>query len=122
MKVFKSDRGREYVALNIEEDMKKKAIKFEESAPYTPQQNGKAERENRTLVECTRTMLHAKGMGLSFWAEAINTAVYTLNRTLNNKNLDKTPYEQWYQMKQLSILGFLDQQPIYIYLISKGRT
>ncbi len=48
------------------------------SMPYCPEQNGSAERENRTLVECARTMIHAKDLPTKLWAEAVNTAAYIL--------------------------------------------
>eukprot|EP00253_Pinus_taeda_P033605 PITA_33605 len=51
------------------------------TVPHTPQQNGVAERKNRTLVECARSMLQGKGLSNSFWAEAINTAIYLKNRS-----------------------------------------
>lgn len=43
---------------------------------YTPEQNGRAERENRTLIEMAKTLLHAKGLSKRLWAEAINTLAY----------------------------------------------
>eukprot|EP00253_Pinus_taeda_P021328 PITA_21328 len=51
------------------------------TVPHTPQQNGVAERKNRTLVECERSMLQGKGLSNSFLAEAINTVVYLKNRS-----------------------------------------
>ena len=47
---------------------------------YSPQQNGVAERKNRTIMEIAKAMLKEKGVPNIFWAEAINTAVYILNR------------------------------------------
>ena len=46
------------------------------SAPRTPQQNGVAERKNRTLIEVARTMLEDSKLPTYFWAEAINTACF----------------------------------------------
>nr|GEY72647.1 putative ribonuclease H-like domain-containing protein [Tanacetum cinerariifolium] len=51
-------------------------IKREFSVPRTPQQNGIAERKNRTLIEVARTMLADSLLPISFWAEAVNTACY----------------------------------------------
>nr|GEW92003.1 hypothetical protein [Tanacetum cinerariifolium] len=59
----------------------------------TPQQNGVAERRNRTLVEVARTMLADAKLPVNFWAEAVNTACYVENRVLMNKSQNKTPYE-----------------------------
>jgi hypothetical protein len=44
-------------------------------------------------------MLHAKNLSLKLWAEVIHWAVYVLNRTINNRNRDKTPYEQIFKVK-----------------------
>ncbi|GJT66560.1 putative ribonuclease H-like domain-containing protein [Tanacetum coccineum] len=59
----------------------------------TPQQNGVAERKNRTLIEAARTMLADSLLPTVFWAEAVNTACYVLNRVLVTKPHNKTPYE-----------------------------
>ncbi|GJX37144.1 putative ribonuclease H-like domain-containing protein [Tanacetum coccineum] len=70
-----------------------KGIKREYSNARTPQQNGVAERKNRTLVEVARTMLADSFVPNTFWAEAISTACYVLNRVLVTKPQNKTPYE-----------------------------
>ncbi|XP_071637504.1 uncharacterized protein [Temnothorax longispinosus] len=76
--------------------LKEKGITLETTAPYTPEQNGRTERDNRTIVECARTMLQAKQLPAQLWAEATATAVYTLNRTGRScVGGSKTPYEQW---------------------------
>nr|GFA22657.1 putative ribonuclease H-like domain-containing protein [Tanacetum cinerariifolium] len=59
----------------------------------TPQQNGIAERKNRTLIEAARTMLADSLLLIPFWAEAVNTACYAQNRVLVTKLHNKTPYE-----------------------------
>nr|GEU39260.1 putative ribonuclease H-like domain-containing protein [Tanacetum cinerariifolium] len=63
------------------------------SAPRTPQQNGIAERKNRTLIEAARTMLADSLLLIPFWSEAVNTACYVQNRVLVTKPQNKTPYE-----------------------------
>nr|GEW55006.1 hypothetical protein [Tanacetum cinerariifolium] len=63
------------------------------SIPRTPQQNGIAERKNRTLIEAARTMLADSLLPIPFWAEAVNTACYVQNRVLVTKPHNKTPYE-----------------------------
>nr|GEW98129.1 ribonuclease H-like domain-containing protein [Tanacetum cinerariifolium] len=59
----------------------------------TPQQNGVAERRNRTLIEAARTMLADAKLPVTFWAEAVNTVYYVQNKVLVNKSQNKTPYE-----------------------------
>ncbi|GJX41932.1 putative ribonuclease H-like domain-containing protein, partial [Tanacetum coccineum] len=68
-------------------------IKQEFSNARTPQQNGVAERMNRTLIEAARTMLADSHLPTTFWAEAVNTACYTFNRVRVTKPQNKTPYE-----------------------------
>nr|GFB02707.1 ribonuclease H-like domain-containing protein [Tanacetum cinerariifolium] len=70
-----------------------KGIKKAFSNARTPQQNGVAERRNRTLIEAARTMLADAKLPVTFWAEAVNTACYVQNRVLVNKSHNKTPYE-----------------------------
>jgi transposase InsO family protein len=68
-------------------------IKHEFSSPYTPQQNGVVERKNRTLLNMARTMLDEYKTPNRFWAEAINTACYSINRLYLHRVLKKTSYE-----------------------------
>ncbi|GJZ49346.1 ribonuclease H-like domain-containing protein [Tanacetum coccineum] len=59
-----------------------KGIKQEYSTARTPQQNGVAERMNRTLIETARTMLADSLLPTTFWAKAVSIACYTFNRIL----------------------------------------
>ncbi|KAI3672916.1 hypothetical protein L6452_39018 [Arctium lappa] len=68
-------------------------IERQYSAPRTPQQNGVAERRNRTLIEASRSLLADSKLPTTFWAEAVNTACYVQNRVLVVKPKNKTPYE-----------------------------
>ncbi|GKF50772.1 putative ribonuclease H-like domain-containing protein, partial [Tanacetum coccineum] len=63
------------------------------SVARTPQQNGVAERKNRTLIEAARTMLADSLLPTTFWAKTVNTACYVQNRVLVTKPHNKTPYE-----------------------------
>ncbi|GJQ87956.1 hypothetical protein Trydic_g12886 [Trypoxylus dichotomus] len=93
MKVLRVGRGAEFLNENLKTYLKKKGIRLEE-APYTPQQNRKIERDNRTIMESARSMLAKKNVPLFLWAEAVNTAVYVRNRAcFNRKKL--SPYESW---------------------------
>ncbi|GKA37301.1 retrovirus-related pol polyprotein from transposon TNT 1-94 [Tanacetum coccineum] len=71
----------------------------------TPQQNGVAERKNRTLIEVARTMLADSKLPTTFWAKAVNTAYYVQNRVLVSKPHSKTPYELFLSRKLA--LGFM---------------
>ncbi|GJV37436.1 ribonuclease H-like domain-containing protein [Tanacetum coccineum] len=70
-----------------------KGIKREYSVARTPQQNGVAERKNRTLIEAARTMLADSKLPTTFWAEAVSTACYVQNRVLIVIAHNKTLYE-----------------------------
>nr|GEV48313.1 ribonuclease H-like domain-containing protein [Tanacetum cinerariifolium] len=68
-------------------------VKREFSNARTPQQNGVAERRNRTLIEASRPIFADAKLPVTFWAEAVNTACYVQNRVLVNKSQNKTLYE-----------------------------
>lgn len=76
IKTLKCDNGTEFCNNQFREHLISRGIKLETSAPYTPQQNGRAERDMRTIVECARTMLLAKNLSHRLWAEAVHTAIY----------------------------------------------
>ena len=73
-----------------------KGIHHELTVPHTPEQNGVAERMNRTLMESARSMMSHAGLPDSYWAEAVATAAYITNRTSTTALEKMTPYEQWY--------------------------
>ncbi|GJZ81219.1 putative ribonuclease H-like domain-containing protein [Tanacetum coccineum] len=93
VKVIRSDNGTEFKNSVMNQFCEMKGIKREFSIARTPQQNGVAERRNRTLIEAARTMLVDSKLPTTFWAEAVNTACYVLNRVLVIKPHNKTPYE-----------------------------
>ncbi|GJT21682.1 ribonuclease H-like domain-containing protein [Tanacetum coccineum] len=95
VKTIRCDHGTEFKNQLMNEFCAKKGIKREYSIARTPQQNGVAERKNRTLIEAARTMLADSLLPIQFWAEAVNTACYVLNRVLVTKPQMKTPYESW---------------------------
>lgn len=94
VKILRTDNGLEFCNRNIESMLELRGIRHQRSVVYTPQQNGRAERENRTVVEAARTMMAQ--MSKRFWAEAVNTAVFTLNRCGPSPVKDKSPYEVFY--------------------------
>ncbi|MCO6516390.1 MAG: DDE-type integrase/transposase/recombinase, partial [Snodgrassella sp.] len=90
---IRCDNGTEFKNQLMDEFCAKKGIKREFSIARTPQQNGVAERKNRTLIEAARTMLADSQLPVPFWAEAVSTACYVLNRVSVTKPQMKTPYE-----------------------------
>nr|GEV77810.1 hypothetical protein [Tanacetum cinerariifolium] len=93
VKVIRCDNGTEFKNGVMNQFYDMKGIKREFSVARTPQQNGVAERKNKTLIEAARTMLVDSKLPTIFWAEAVNTACYVLNRALVIKPHNKTPYE-----------------------------
>ncbi|GJX99825.1 putative ribonuclease H-like domain-containing protein [Tanacetum coccineum] len=93
VKVIRCDNGKEFKNREMNELCDLKGIKREFSVARTPQQNGVAKRKNMTLIKAARTMLADSLLPTVFWAEAVNTACYVLNRVLVIKPHNKTPYE-----------------------------
>lgn len=92
---LRTDRGTEYTNRKMSKYMESLGIRHEMSAPATPQENGKAERENRTIVEAFKSMLYGREVPLYLWAEAASTAVHVLNRTICARSPEKTSAELW---------------------------
>ena len=75
LKCLRSDNGGEYCSKEFESFCSCNGIQRQKTTPRTPQENGVAERMNRTIMERARSMrLHA-GFPLEFWAKAVSTAL-----------------------------------------------
>ncbi|XP_019056627.1 PREDICTED: probable receptor-like protein kinase At5g47070 [Tarenaya hassleriana] len=103
VKVVRSDRGGEYYGKYNETGqcpgpfakfLESKGICAQYTMPGTPQQNGVAERRNRTLMNMVRSMISNSSLPLSLWMYALKTSTYLLNR-VPSKAIPKTPYELW---------------------------
>lgn len=95
MLTLRSDNGRaEYVNNENTAWFNECGIRHESSAPYTPEQNGVAERTNRTLLDTTRCMLISSGLPPALWEEAIAYTTYIGNRVLSRTS-QVTPFENW---------------------------
>ncbi|MCP3666763.1 MAG: DDE-type integrase/transposase/recombinase [Gammaproteobacteria bacterium] len=99
IKVLRTDNGGEYTSKQFADFCAIKGITHQCTVPYTPQQNGVAERFNRTVEECARSMLQHAGLSMQFWAEAASTAVYLRNRCPTVAVEGMTPYEAWVGQK-----------------------
>lgn len=95
IKSLRTDNGREYVNADFDSFLQREGIQRQLTVPYTPQQNGVAERANRTIVEMTRSMMLHAGAQQRLWAEAVNTAVYIRNRCPTKQLKNETPYYVW---------------------------
>lgn len=98
IKVLRTDNGGEYCNKEFSDFLRKNGIIHQKTNSYTPEQNGMAERLNRTIVEKAKCLLFDQDLGKSFWAEACNTACYILNRCVTS-GVSKTPFELWYNKK-----------------------
>ena len=95
---LRTDNGPEYVNSHLSKNLKNNGIIHEKTVACSPQ-NGLAERFNRTLLECMRSMLMDSGVGGDFWAEAIAAAAYLKNRSPTKALKRVTPYEAWTKRK-----------------------
>nr|KYP36117.1 Retrovirus-related Pol polyprotein from transposon TNT 1-94 [Cajanus cajan] len=95
IKAVRSDRGGEFTSVEFNKYCEEHGIKRFLTAPYSPQQNGVAERKNRTILDMVRSMLKGKNMPKKFWAEAAQCAVYVQNKCPHAKLGEKTPQEIW---------------------------
>ncbi|KAE8685870.1 cytochrome P450 71A9-like [Hibiscus syriacus] len=95
VKRLRSDNGGEYKNCRFREFCANNGIKMETTVPMTPQQNGIAERMNRTLNERARSMRIHAGLPKFLWAEAINTAAYLINRGPSVPLDGRIPEEVW---------------------------
>ncbi|KAL0340718.1 UNVERIFIED_CONTAM: Retrovirus-related Pol polyprotein from transposon TNT 1-94 [Sesamum radiatum] len=95
IKVLRSDRGKEYNNSEFDKFCEEEGIEHQTTVSYNPQQNGVSERKNRTVMEMARSMLQEKHLPKAFWAEAVYTAVYLLNRCPTKAVQNMTPIEAW---------------------------
>ena len=96
---IRSDHGREFENIYFEDYCNEHGIDHNFSALGTPPLNGVVENKNRTLQEMARIVLNENNLPKYFWAEAVNTSCYVLNRVLLRPILKKTPYELWKNKK-----------------------
>ena len=94
IKTFRSDRGGEYLDTEFTDYLIENGIVSQLSAPGDPQQNGVAERRNRTLLDMMRSMISYSSLPVNFWGYAISTAINILN-VVPSKSISKTPLELW---------------------------
>jgi hypothetical protein len=101
IKQVRFDGGGEFMSGELRSYFASAGISVQVTVPDTPSQNGVAERANRTLVECMRSMMYAwpVPMPAVFWAEAVRTAAYLRNRCMTRAVEGRTPYEAWFGSK-----------------------
>jgi hypothetical protein len=116
-----SDNGGEYTSKEFVNFCKDVGIKRELTTPYNPQQNGVAERKNRTILEAVKTMIHDQDLPMCLWAEAAMTVVYVQNRLSHSALGLKTPEEMFTgkkpEVSHLKIFGC----PVFIHIPKEKR-
>ncbi|UYV68969.1 hypothetical protein LAZ67_6001832 [Cordylochernes scorpioides] len=95
IKKFRSDNGTEFNNQELESNLKRNGIEHQRTTFFSPSQNGRCERTNRSLIEGARALLIESGLPIKFWAEAMNTYTYLKNRTPSYHNTNKTPEEMF---------------------------
>ena len=110
IKAIRFDRGSEYLLGDFKDYLTKNGIISQLTALRTLQENGVAERRNRTLLDMVRSMNSYSTLPISFWGYALNIAMYLLN-LVPSKSVPKTPVELWIRckpsMRHLHIWGCL---------------
>jgi transposase InsO family protein len=98
VKTLRTDCGKEFCNAEFDLLLEREGITRETNTPYTPQQNGYIERDNKTICEAARSMLH-HSVPLKLWVESVHTSVYLLNLTINNQVGFTTSYELRFNVK-----------------------
>jgi hypothetical protein len=121
IKILRSDNGGEYTSKEFINFCRDVGIKRELTTPYNPQQNGVAERKNRTIMEAVKTMIHDQDLPMCLWAEATMAVVYVQNRLSHSALGFKTPEEMFTRKKlevsHLKIFGC----PVFIHIPKEKR-
>lgn len=106
---FRSDNAKEYFSNDLNHYLLDEFVHHSSSAPRCPQQNGRIERQNRTIEEMVRVFMHSANLPFSLWAELTKTAVYIRNFIPLDRLDFKSPFEIWHgykpSVKHLRIIG-----------------
>eukprot|EP00253_Pinus_taeda_P019794 PITA_19794 len=121
---LRTDNGGEFCSSAFSNFCDTHGIKRQLTTPYTPQQNSVVECRNRTVVEMARSMLQHRSVSNKFWAEAVFTVVYLLNRSPTQAVKGKTPEEVWSGRKpkisHLKVFGSCSEDQPHSVLLSVG--
>ena len=122
IKILRSDNGGDFASNEFNEYCKEAGIKRELTIPYNPQQNGVAERKNRSIMEVVKAMIHDQDLPMYLREEASRTTVYVHNRISHSVFGNKTPEEMFFEEKlevsHLNIFGC----PVYIHIPKEKRS
>jgi len=113
---FRCDQGTEFLNENLTRWLTEQGIELQTTAPYSPSQNGAAERLNHTLLELARAMMIARDIPMFLWEYAIRHAAYLRERAPARSLPHTTPYEAWYKVKPDVSHLWEFGSPIYVLL------
>jgi hypothetical protein len=120
--VLRSDNGGEYISQDFSDFCIKAGIKREYIVPYNPQKNGVAERNNRSIIEEVKAMIHDQHLPMFLWAEASMIAVYVQNKSPHKNIRNMTPKEAFIGVKPEVGHFMIFGCPIYIHIPKEKRT
>uniref|UniRef100_A0A2N9FZE8 Integrase catalytic domain-containing protein n=1 Tax=Fagus sylvatica TaxID=28930 RepID=A0A2N9FZE8_FAGSY len=122
IKVFRSDNARKYRQTDFSTILKHYGTIFHTSCAGTSQQNGRAERKLRHILDTIRALTNAASTPVSFWGEAALTAVYTINRCPSPVVQNTTLYERLFgTAPNYSLLKVMMILRLILYQISSLR-
>ncbi|GBP59174.1 Copia protein [Eumeta japonica] len=119
IKYLQSDNGKEYCNAEMDNFLRNQGIQRRLSVVRTPQQNGVAERFNRTIVEMARCLLLQSSLSDMFWADAVATACHLRNRCPSRSINGDTPYQRWFNRDKMS-LNYLRAFGSTVYVLDKN--
>ncbi|PKU64810.1 Retrovirus-related Pol polyprotein from transposon TNT 1-94 [Dendrobium catenatum] len=99
IKRLRTDGGGEYLNKSFNHFLKLHGITHQTSCPYTPEQNGVAERKHRHIVETTRTLLHKASVPYKYWPDTVITSTYLINRMPSPNTHNMSPFELFHKSK-----------------------
>jgi hypothetical protein len=122
IKVLRSDNGGEYIPQDFSDFCIEAGIKREYTIPYNLQQNGVAERKNKSIIKAVKAMIHDQHLPMFLWAEASMTVVYVHNRNPHKIVRNMTPEESFTRVK-LEVGHFrIFWCSVYIHIPKEKRT
>ena len=109
IKVLRIDNGKEYVNKNLQQLCEECGIQMQHSTPYTPHQNGMAERKNISLKEMATCMTEVRDINPKLWYEAISFSSHIQNISFHKSVKGMTPHKAWFgQNPNVSNFGIFE--------------
>ena len=119
---MRTDNEGDFTSTEFTDFCKEAGIKREKTMAYNPQQNGVAERKNRSIVSAVKAMIHDQSFLMVLWAKACNTTMYLQKKNphwiLKDKTLDESFTSVRREIGNLRIFGC----PVYIHIHVEMRT